>query len=98
LNQNRASLEADIVAHCSESLLGMLFPFPSSSDANQIEGVWILLPPFMGEKREKVNKSDVERYKRQNLIIGSDGQELLRQSRVLVAGVGDWATSLPPIS
>ena len=47
-----------------------------------------MLPPFMGEKREKVNKPDVERYKRQNLIIGSDGQELLRQSRVLVAGVG----------
>ena len=47
-----------------------------------------MLPPFMGGKREKVNKPDVERYKRQNLIIGSDGQELLRQSRVLVAGVG----------
>ena len=47
-----------------------------------------MLPPFMGEKREKVNKPDVERYKRQNLIIGSDGQELLRQSRILVAGVG----------
>ena len=42
----------------------------------------------MEGKGEKVNMPDAERYKRQSLIIGSDGQELLRQSRVLVAGVG----------
>ena len=35
-----------------------------------------------------MNMPDAERYKRQSLVIGSDGQELLRQSRVLVAGVG----------
>ena len=31
---------------------------------------------------------NAERYTRQDAIIGSEGQELLRQSRVLVAGVG----------
>jgi hypothetical protein len=53
MNQNRASLEADTVAHCSESLLGMLFPFSSSSDANLIERSMNIVTPFHGRKKRK---------------------------------------------
>jgi len=42
----------------------------------------------MGGNGEKAQRLDLERYQRQNLLIGSNGQELLQQSRVLVAGFG----------